>query len=148
MSFVKALIEEYVPQEKEFTVSLPGGQSMRFAVVKSYSELQRLKTDGAKFIKSIRKGACPADMKEFMPEPGEAGDELAMACFSISRTIIEPKLGVYELFELAAKAPFVFEHIRTKVDEGQIVKRAEADSEELEEAKKESPVALAGETDS
>lgn len=146
MSFVDDLIETYVPVAKEFTVNLSAGEAFTFRVIQSYIELKDLRSEGAKFLAMVRKGRVPADYAEYTPPDTDAGNGLALAAYYMSKTLVSPTLGVFELMKLAYKAPFVFETLNTQLDQGQTVQRMETEAEEIEESKKELPVTGAGET--
>lgn len=125
------LVERYGAKQTEYVVTLPGGEAFRFRAIQSCDELYQLGKGSQKFIRLVRE-KCPEDWAPFIPKL----DEVLTAIYGLYATCLETgdrELTQFGLLKLAAKAGFLFNHLRSEWEAKLGIPAIEADT--LDEAK-------------
>ncbi|RYZ93557.1 MAG: hypothetical protein EOP06_00515 [Proteobacteria bacterium] len=127
---IDGLISDYSAPEKEFTVTLAKGEVLKFRAVTDFTELQRIKKGAADNLKTIKEGRLPA-YKDYV----DVDAQTVAVCYTISKTIIEPKWSFPDCLKLAKNAGFLVELIFNEVNRKQISLLNQADDEHIEDLK-------------
>lgn len=126
------LVERYGVKNSEYTVTLPGGETFRFKAIVSYDELCQIGKASGKFVRLCRSETCPAPWAPYIPET----DDVLLAVYGMSATCLETgdnELTQFGLLQLAAKAGFLFNAMRSAWEAQQGLQAIELDA--IDEAK-------------
>lgn len=110
---LESLLASYAPEAPTYTVTLPGGEELRFATLQSYGEIEKLKAEAVKWFANQKK--IPAEMvaEKGIVLPKSETD--AYAAFVIHKYAVEPAFSLADAVKLCG-APWLVERIMRELD--------------------------------